>query len=185
MLTEYLMALAVIMSPPTEDATKHQFLARDIARVAIQLELLDERELVDIFGEEKWLTDEQSFNKFMSLIWNRRDQLKDCPPDSDRVVFVRLTNTTILEMLKFNQRYHQDLIDRQELTGKDDAVDAAIDETNELRRIYDKLEIATSSLYYVTTRREALKQVRDMIGEENYYNSLLPPPVPVWRIPHR
>jgi hypothetical protein len=40
---------------------------------------------------------------------------------------------------------------------------------------------ARCEYYYVTVRRQALKRLKDMLGEDDYYAAKLPPHVPIWR----
>ena len=40
---------------------------------------------------------------------------------------------------------------------------------------------AACEYYYVTVRRQALKKLKEMIGDQAYYSGSLPPHVPVWR----
>ena len=57
----------------------------------------------------------------------------------------------------------------------------ALQETDHLYYIWDTVRDARCEYYYVTVRRQALKRLRDLLGEEAYYTTKLPPFVPLWR----
>src|SRR5438093_1541624 len=57
----------------------------------------------------------------------------------------------------------------------------ALQETDHLYQVWDAVRDARCDYYYVTVRRLALKRLRDLVGEEAYYSSNLPPCVPLWR----
>jgi hypothetical protein len=54
-------------------------------------------------------------------------------------------------------------------------------ETDDLYRVWDAIRDARCESFYITTRRMALKRLRDLIGPEAYYAGHLPPYVPTWR----
>jgi hypothetical protein len=64
-----------------------------------------------------------------------------------------------------------------------DELRTIVAETDWLYRIYDALRDARCEYFYVTYRRQALAQLRDLVGMEAYYSGQLPPHVPLWRIP--
>ena len=47
--------------------------------------------------------------------------------------------------------------------------------------MWDTVCDARSEFYFVPTRRQALKKLRDTVGPQAYYSAALPPHVPVWR----
>ena len=47
--------------------------------------------------------------------------------------------------------------------------------------MWDAVRDARCEFYYVTVRRQALKKLRDLVGEEAYLAGTLPPNVPTWR----
>ena len=56
----------------------------------------------------------------------------------------------------------------------------ALQETDRLYQVWDKVRDARCPYYYVTVRRQALKQLRELVGEDSYYSGNLPPCVPLW-----
>ena len=54
-------------------------------------------------------------------------------------------------------------------------------ETDRLYLVWDAVRDARCDFYYVTVRRQALKKLRDLVGDEAYATGELPPNVPTWR----
>ena len=50
-------------------------------------------------------------------------------------------------------------------------------------QVWNTLRDARCSFYYVAVRRQALKQLRELVGEPAFYRAELPPPLPTWRLP--
>jgi hypothetical protein len=57
----------------------------------------------------------------------------------------------------------------------------ALQETDRLYQVWDAVRDARCDYYYVTVRRQALKRLRELIGDEAYYSASFPPCVPFWR----
>jgi hypothetical protein len=143
-----------------------------IRGLAIQWEILDARE-DRLQRPEHFTIDIQSLRR-------RFDELADAPHLHDCCRFP--TRAVVGQMLDFNQAYKQHLeCLRPLLNDQGDTVRAAIRETNQLHRIWEKVYDARSGIYYVSVRRNALKQLREMVGVDAYYTGQLPPHVPVWR----
>src|SRR5437867_805105 len=62
-------------------------------------------------------------------------------------------------------------------------IQQAIAEADQLHHIWNTLREARTGFLYVAARRQALKQLRELIGEPAFYRGELPPHLPVWRIP--
>ena len=54
-------------------------------------------------------------------------------------------------------------------------------ETDRLFRAWDAVRDARCEFYYTTVRRHALKNLREMIGDDAFAAGELPPYVPEWR----
>ena len=54
-------------------------------------------------------------------------------------------------------------------------------EADRLYQIWDLVRDNRCDYYYVTVRRQALKKLKEMIGDQAYYSGQLPPHVPVWQ----
>ena len=85
-------------------------------------------------------------------------------------------------LLAFNRAYRQHIDVRQPLELLNWwELRVALQETDHLYQVWDAVRDARCDYYYVTVRRLALKRLRDLVGEEAYYSSNLPPCVPLWR----
>ncbi len=58
-------------------------------------------------------------------------------------------------------------------------------ETDRLYKVWDAVRDARCEFYYVSVRRQALMRLKDMLGEDDYRSTNLPPNVPVWRFNER
>jgi hypothetical protein len=90
---------------------------------------------------------------------------------------------TINEFLAFNRAYRRDL----ELRLEVDAVQAAelrfgLAEANHLYQVWTLAADARWEALTIRARREALLQLRLLVGDEAFFRGQLPPYVPVWRI---
>jgi hypothetical protein len=57
----------------------------------------------------------------------------------------------------------------------------ALKEAEELYVIHDLVDDAFHEHFNLFKRRKALSKLRDLIGEKDFYNGILPPCVPIWR----
>ena len=123
---------------------------------------------------------QEDFAGDLKLLRRRWDDLADAPPINDCMRFP--DRALISDLLSFNRAYRQHLDSRQslELTYWWELREA-LQEADRLYQIWDTVRDARCDYYYVTVRRQALKKLRDLIGEEAYYSSTLPPCVPLWR----
>lgn len=90
----------------------------------------------------------------------------------------------IVALLGLNRSCRNDLTRRLEVDlFHEDEIKDAINNCDQLYQVLDTLRDAQCDYYYVTVRRQALKLLRDLIGEEAFYSGYLPPPVPIWYLP--
>jgi hypothetical protein len=177
-----LLAVVLLTSPPGS-ATPAQ-LARlqplfpvlqfSLQSLAVRGEILDPRELRYILARpEDFLSD-------LQLIQSRYQDLASAPAvaDCERFPDRHLVN----EMLAFNRAYKQHIDVRQpvELVHWWD-LRVALQEADRLYQIWDAVRDARCDYYYVVVRRQALKRLRNLVGEEMYYEGNLPPCAPLWR----
>lgn len=87
------------------------------------------------------------------------------------------------EILIFNQNYQTYCRFRIEhACSRDlDYFGNALIEAKELHKIYDALDDALTDDFSLFKRRKALHILRQHLGEEKFYQGILPPIVPVWR----
>lgn len=171
---DYVLALALLTGAPGDSAEGlGSRSASTLQAVAVQLEILDPREVRYI------LTRPEDFGSDLNMLRRRWADLTNAPALIDNLRFP--DRETVNEMLSFNRAYRQYIDARQ-------AVELAhwwehqqtLQETEDLYQIWDTVRDARCEYYYVTVRRQALKRLRDLLGEEAYYSGQLPPYVPVW-----
>jgi hypothetical protein len=87
----------------------------------------------------------------------------------------------INEYLTFNRSYRADLVKRSQIDMVHiEEIRVAIYETDQLYQIWDTLRDARCEYYYVTVRRQAMQNLKEMIGPEMFYSRNMPPHVPSW-----
>jgi hypothetical protein len=151
--------------PPLRDA---------IHQLAIQWEILDERESRYV------LTRPEDFCTDLNMLRRRYQDLQDAPKIADAMRFPERTGVN--ELIRFNRAFRRNIDERRQLeVDRADSLRNVIVETDRLYQIWDSVRDARCDFYYITLRRQALKKLRDMIGEEAYNLAELPPTVPIWR----
>lgn len=148
----------------------------DIKKYLIEIEILDRRESILKDNEKKY----SSFLQDMMLLCKRYNKLKDAPMISESERFP--SNSEIRVLIAHNRAYNNYLenriileLDRKEFIG------LCIRENNNIYHILDKAFDATCQYYYINFRREALKELKQILTSEQYQNGILPPSVPLWR----
>jgi hypothetical protein len=126
------------------------------------------------------LTRAEDFASDLKLLRRRFHELQGAPLVNDGLRFPE--RSTISDMLAFNRSYKQNLDNRLAVEAvRWWELQEAVQETDRLYQVWDLVRDARCDYYYVTVRRQALKRLRDMIGQEAYYSGNLPPYVPLWR----
>lgn len=175
---DYALAVALLTAPTdapltTQDAAALVSLRPALRSLAISCEVLDRR-------ENYVLKRDDEFHSDLQLVRRRFRDLFDAPPLEDCQRFP--ARSLVNDLLSFNRSYRQHLDNRQSLeTTYAWELHEALQETDRLYLVWDTVRDARCDYYYVTVRRQALKKLREMIGDEAYYNGTLPPHVPVWR----
>ncbi len=176
---DLILAAALLAAPPgtPEDVpTPDRWPAVQDAlhKTAIRLEILDERETRYVLARaEDYQTD-------LELLRRRYQELRDAPrlADSDRFPAREAVN----QMIQFNRTYRGFLEGRQVWEAdRAEVIGVALTETDRLYKVWDAVRDARCEFYYVTVRRQALKRLRDTLGETAYTAAELPPHVPAWR----
>jgi hypothetical protein len=141
--------------------------------LAVELEILDPREVRYILARPgDFVTD-------LNLLRRRYHELATAPALADALRFP--DRATVNELLAFNRSYRQHIDLRQSLELVHWwELRVTVEETDRLYRIWDKVRDARCPYYYVTVRRQALKELRDLIGGDCYHTGNLPPCVPLW-----
>ena len=151
---------------PAVQAALHQ--------TAIDWEILDARETRYVLAKP------EDFQEDLDFLRKRRADFAETPhlAASDRLPDRRLMNDSI----RFNRAFCKQLetrlaweADRAELIRE------AMSETERLYRVWDAMRDAKCDFHYVTTRRLALRKLRDLLGPDFLTSGELPPCVPDWR----
>jgi hypothetical protein len=177
----YLVAFALLATPPDQlelpQAPKlYAPLASSLRGLALDLELLDARELGYVLAEP------EDFANDLKLLQGRYQELRAAPPLAECKRFP--DRELVGDLLAFNRLYREGLTNRLTLDPVHaDELNAALSETDYLYRVWDMVRDARCDYYYVTYRRQALLQLRDLVGAHAFYTGQLPPHVPLWRIP--
>lgn len=175
---DYLLAVVLLTAPPGPTDTAEvpglfPALRLPLRALAVDLEILDPREVRYILARP------EDFAADLKLLRHRYQELGTAPAVDDALRFPE--RTTVNELLAFNRNYRRRLDLRQPLElvhGWELRI--ALQETDRLYQIWDRVRDARCPYYYVTVRRQALKQLRELVGEEAYYSGDLPPCVPLW-----
>jgi hypothetical protein len=176
---EFLLAAALLLqSPETPEAAPVPEVAESIRfamqMLALEWEILDSRELRYV------LVRPEDFTSDLNLLRRRHSDLADAPSSYDCFRFPE--RQAINEFLTFNRAYRQHLDMRQPCEpSRWWELRTAVQETDHLYQVWDTVRDARCEYYYVTVRRQALKRLREMVGDDAYYNGQLPPYVPLWR----
>jgi hypothetical protein len=178
---KYALAAALLTAPPdsielTDAAGVHGALASALKAVAIDWEILDPRENRYVLAQP------EEFPADLKLLQGRYRELVNAPrlEECARLPERKL----VIELMAFNRAYRNDVAIRLTLdTVHEEELRAALTETDQLYRIWDAVRDARCDYYYITVRRQALQQLRDLVGAPAYYSGVLPPHVPVWRFP--
>jgi hypothetical protein len=176
---ELLLATALLLQPPDTPEVAPPPELFPVVRVAMQLlavewEILDPREVRYVLARP------EDFTSDLNLLRRRYADLIDAPPSHDCMRFPE--RQTINEFLSFNRAYRQHLDMRQPAEpARWWDLRTALQETDHLYSIWDTVRDARCEYYYVTVRRQALKRLKELVGDEAYYSGQLPPYVPLWR----
>ena len=175
----YVLAVVLLTAPPgsldpPNRPALFKFVCGPLREVAEGWEILDPREVRYILARPEDLAGDLDLLRRRLRDLATAPALADCHRLPDR--------KTINDLLAFNRAYRQQIDNRQpfELVHWWE-LRLAVQETERLYQIWDNARDARCDFYYITVRRQALKKLRDLIGDEAYYTGTLPPCVPLWR----
>jgi hypothetical protein len=144
--------------------------------LAVRMEILDPQETKFLLAKG------EDFAADMKILQGRYQELANAPYLEECSRFP--SRELVEDMLACNQSYHKELEARLVLDRiHAEDIQAALEETDQLHRIWETVREIRRDYYYVTVRRQALKELRNLIGMEAYYGGRLPPHVPTWRFP--
>jgi hypothetical protein len=175
-----MMCLALLTGPedPLSDAIAPASwiysLRESLADCAESLEIMDVRERPYILGRDDDIYSDVRLlrRRHMELLHAPHLWVGDLMPDSD----------TLSRNLAFNRQFRQELERRHRVDlGQARVLQAVMHETDNLHRIWDLAHDAMCGSYYIVYRRQALRNLREVIGEQAIQSGLLPPHIPIWR----
>jgi hypothetical protein len=176
---DLLLAVVLLTAPPDTLPAPHDpalctSLREPLRALAIQWEILDPREAPFMLARPEEFPDD------LNMLRRRYQELADAPSVHDALRFP--TRAVVTDYLDFNRSYRRYLDMRQPVDrARWWEYQTALEETEQLYHIWDTVRDARCECYYVHIRRRALKSLRSMIGDEDYYAGKLPPYVPLWR----
>lgn len=145
-----------------------------VHKVGVDWEILDERECRYVVSRP------EDFAADVNLLRRRYQELKDAPRVAESFRFP--DRHAVNDLVRFNRSFRKHLDLRYELeTDRAEELRAVMRETDKLYQLWDAVRDARCEFYYVTVRRQALKKLKDMLGEDGYEHVDLPPCVPLWR----
>lgn len=176
---ELLVAAMLLTIPPGNpcappDAADWPKLKEAVVRVALEWEILDSREAKYYFMRP------EDFCGDVNMLRRRYRELEGAPKLAEAQ---RLPAEAVAaELVRFNRAYHKHIEARcRHETDRAVALQVVLDETKQLYQIWDAVRDSRRDCFYVTARRQSLRKLRDLVGDEAYRRGELPPAVPTWR----
>jgi hypothetical protein len=184
MSLDLLIAFVLITTPPGDyyKFDKPELQRNEIIKLlALEMELLDERETNFFFNVQKdWNDFRSGFVSDINFLRRRHIELKDAPSLVDRYKFP--SSDVLEDLIAFNRGYRQTVLAQQAINHlKYDEYAEVLKEIDEAYEAWDILRDGTKGYYYASVRRYALKRLRTKIGDEAYNIGAMPPIVPFWR----
>lgn len=175
----YVLAFALLTAPPdapdpSVSLEVYQQLQSPIEKLALEWEIMDDREVGFL------LTKHHEFAAEIRMLRRRYDDHRDSPMLQDSYRFP--DRDIIHDLLSFNRSYRQHLETRMTIeTVRWWELHEALQETDRLYYIWDSVREARCHHSYITSRRHALKRLRELLGDEAYFAGTMPSHVPIWR----
>ena len=172
-----ILAFALLTASPTEpvpaiSAASWPELQANLRLLATQWQIFDPR--------EDRLLRADDLAQDLPVLRKRRNELIDAPNVHDSFRFPALP--LAVECLSFNRAFRRTLERRLPLEcDRTYEIKQVLRETDELYKVWDAVRDSQCQIYFISVRRQALKNLRNMIGPEAYYTGQLPPHVPLWR----
>jgi hypothetical protein len=164
--------------PVNGPARAHALLAPTLREVAIKLEIMDAREANYLLHEP------QNFHQDLKQLQQRYQDLAGAPALAECLRFPE--RDVASELVAANRDFKEHLKQRLLIDPVHaDEIEAAIAETDRLHQVWNTVREARCGFYYVVVRRQALKQLRELLGDQAFYRGELPPHLPIWRLPRQ
>ncbi len=179
LLHDYLLA-AALLTPPL-GASEFDVGSEALPALRVPLQALAlEWEILDPRETGHLLIRPGDFRSDLSLLRRRYHDLADAPHIYDAQRFPH--PTTVNAYLAFNRAYRLQIdVGKSDDSPRGCHLRTALQKTDQLYEIWDTVRDSRCEHNNVTVRRHALKRLREMLGDEDYYAARLPPFVPLWR----
>jgi hypothetical protein len=155
------------------DTGSLELLRPALMQLALDAEVVDSREEPLRYGQSQ---DVAGDLRVLQTRWQDlllTPHLEECQRFPKRAI--------INELLSFNRAYRADLLTRMDLDPLHaEELRSALQETDQLYRLWNLLRDARCEFYYVAVRRQSLRQFRDLVGRDAFDRGQLPPHVPYW-----
>lgn len=133
---------------------------------------------LDLAVEAGLLSREESHCADLAEVWFRAVDLVDCPDLHDLYRWPGSGDTR--EAMNFNRAYRSHLEARHAWEKWNQAeIWEALIETDRLWKVWDTLDDAHLRHFSRYRRRQALRTLRELLGEDAYARGAMPPPVPL------
>lgn len=177
---DFLLAAVLLTTPPgvpepPPTADRWVEVRDGLQQLAIRWELLDPRETHYLLARR------EEFSIDVNLLRRRYQELKDAPrlADADRLPAKAVAE----DMVKANRAFRAGINDRRVLElDRAELLNNILHEADQLYRVWDAVRDAKCEFYYITARRQALRKLRDTLGDDAYARGELPPNLPLWRM---
>jgi hypothetical protein len=182
-MPELMLAAMLLTTPPgTPEASPPEerwpAIRQSVQALALEWEILDKAELKYIFAEHR------DFAIDLDILRRRVVELADAPRIAEAYRFPDRRYSA--ELIQFNRGFRASLAKRQGLEAdRVDDLTEAIRETDRLFHVWDAVRDARCDYYHVTVRRQSLKRLKELLGDEAFARGQLPPNVPTWRFAER
>lgn len=165
----YILALVLWPVEPEVASQQSPEVWQALKHVALVLEIVG--------PHENWATD---FRSELRYVRHHYRQLQDAPRLADAgwlppYAFAR-------ELCCFNESYQAHLqVQGIIYLHKCDDISLLLGEARQLHYVWDCARRAATPNESWASRRQNLQRLREVLGEEAYYNGAMPPWVPLWR----
>lgn len=180
---EVVISAVLLTSPGAEVKGLHPWVSvtyPSLLALAVEAEIIDPRG-VPIYV---YMRDETYMVERLSNLRDLYQELHDAPMLAECQRFPGYP--LIVEMIAANRQFRAELGQRLaiDLVHQGPILEA-IEQTEQLYRIWSEAKDVQGEHYYVTVRRQSLRTLRGIIGPEAFYAGTMPPPLPLWAIPRK
>lgn len=182
-MQELMIAWMLITTPEMNDLKPYNTpeMRQAIVEVAIEQQLMDEQEkrykFASIYHYKS--SSDQIFQAELETLRERYKECKDAPRMEELSRFP--DRVTVDRLIDFSNAHINHLEKELIFTDRMYYTKELIREARKLNNAWVLLSKSQTKHYYIVSKREALRDLRDLIGKENFDAGLMPDYVPTWR----